>query len=139
RMGWLDMSEMDHTLHRSAYLVVLGANDASPLTPPPSDEPPRNVAEMPAQMPAHAPPPNAARPAGPARAAAASAGASHVQIDIAGIENRIVPLGIPGAEYTSLVPGSAGTFFYLERRPQPSIGPPPQQLWEYVLAAQKPM
>ena len=143
RMGWLDMSEMDHTLHRSAYLVVLGANDASPLTPPPSDEPPRNVAEMPAQMPAaHAAPPNAARAARaapPARPAAAPAGASHVQIDIAGIESRIVPLGIPGAEYTSLVAGSAGTFFYLERRPQPSIGRPPQQLWEYVLAAQKPM
>lgn len=138
KAGWLDMSEFDRPVHRSAYLVVLGANDPSPLTTPPSDEPPRNVAE--AQAPpaaARSTPPNAAHAAAPAKAAPA-AGAPHVVVDIAGIERRIIPLGVPGADYASLLAGSAGTFFYLERRPQPSIGRPPQQLWEYELASQKP-
>ena len=138
RVGWLDMSEFDHSVHRSIYLVVLGASDPSPLIPPASDEPPRNVGEVPAApTTGHPAPPNAAHAAAAARPAAPAA--PHVVVDLAGIDRRTIPLGVPPAEYTSLLAGSAGTFFYLERRPQPSIGRPPQQLWEYVLAAQKPM
>lgn len=137
--GWVDMSAMERPVRRSIYLVMLNAHDPLPLLPTPNDEAARAVAEgetpaAPAGVSAHA----AVRPATAARPVAAAAGAPRVVIDINGIEGRILPLAVPAANYSSLTAGGPGTFFYMELRPQPSIGEPPTRLWQYQLADQKP-
>lgn len=161
RSGWLDMSSMERPVRQSVYLVVLGAHDASPLLPSANDEAARAVGESdttaaPAPGPAAAQAPArggrggpGARPGGAgarggqfgARGAFGGRGAApavHVAVDFDGIEQRIVPLEIPPADYRSLVAGRPGSFFYLEQRSQPTIGEPPTRLWEYQLADEKP-
>lgn len=126
--GWLDMSAMERPVRRSIYLVVLGAHEPSPLLPPSSDEPARAVG---ADTTAAAQRPNPRVPPAARQAAGAPA---RVVVDLEGIQERIVPLAVPAANYASLAAGSPGTFFYLERRPQPSLGRPPTQLWQFQLA-----
>jgi len=137
RSGWVDMSAMERPVRRSIYLAVLGAHDKSPLLPESTDEAKRGVAagDSTAAQP-HETRPASARPSAPARPAAAAT-AGRVTIDLDGIEQRIIPLAVPAADYSSLIAGNAGTFFFLERRPQPSLGEPPTQLWQYQLAERK--
>ena len=147
KSGWVDMSAMERPVRRSIYLAVLSAHDQSPLLPESNDEAKRDVSAGDTTAPRpFATRPAPARPSAEARRAAARSGAAappaaagaRVAVDLDGIEQRIIPLGVPAADYTSLIAGSAGTIFYLERRPQPSLGEPPTQLWQYSLAERKP-
>jgi tricorn protease len=103
RTGWLEMSAIDRPSRRSAYLVVLSADDPSPLLPESSEEPGAAVPPPPVKpradtgMRVETPPPSGG-----------------VRIDENGIRQRILPLGIPAGDFSDLAPGAAGSFFYTE-------------------------
>ena len=98
--GWLEMSSIDRPVRRSIYLVVLNANEPSPLLPETGDEPP-----APPQPPAQAPP---AQPAPPTPRAVT------VRIDPNGIGQRILAINVPVGDYANLAAGAAGSFYYTE-------------------------
>ncbi|HSE23930.1 MAG TPA: PDZ domain-containing protein [Pyrinomonadaceae bacterium] len=93
--GWLEMSSLDRPVRRAIYMVVLGANEPSPLLPETGDEPrPRDESAAPAKPPAPAP--------------------VTVQIDFNGIGQRILSISVPAGDYSNLAAGAAGSFFYTE-------------------------
>lgn len=111
RTGWLEMSSLDRPVTRAIYLVVLSASEPSPLLPETGDEP---------GAPAAAP---AAKPEAPAA----------VQIDLDRIGQRILALNVPAGEYSALMAGAPGTFFYAEpaRAVAGSGAPSPLNLYRY--------
>lgn len=105
--GWLEMSSLDRPARRSAYLVVLSADEPSPLLPESSEEP-------------GAPAPAPARPrADSGVRVEAPAARIVVRIDEQGIRQRILPIGIPAGDFSNLTAGAAGTFFYTEPETRP--------------------
>ena len=97
RTGWLEMSSTDRPITRAIYVTVLSASEPSPLLPETGDE-------------AAAPPGGAGKPPADPKGQNAPA----VRVDVQGIGQRILALGVPAADYSSLAAGSAGTLFYLE-------------------------
>lgn len=93
--GWLEMSSLDRPVRRAIYLVVLNANEPSPLLPETGDEPKPPGADAPQPK----PDPNA-KPA--------------VLIDLNGISQRVLAVNIPAGDYNNLTAGAAGTFYYTE-------------------------
>jgi tricorn protease len=103
RTGWLEMSSLDRPARRSPYLVVLSADDPSPLLPESSEEP------------GAATPPPAVKPRADTGVRVDTPPPSGVvRIDENGIRQRILPLGIPAGDFSDLAPGAAGSFFYTE-------------------------
>lgn len=94
RTGWLEMSSLDRPVRRAIYLAVLRASEPSPLLPEAGDEP--GIA------------------AAPASRAKADTAPVIVGVDVAGIGQRIIALGVPAGDYAELAAGAAGTVFYLE-------------------------
>ncbi len=92
RISWLEMSSVDRPATRAVYLAVLTAGEPSPLLPETGDEPVR-AAGGEGGKPAPPPP---------------------VRVDIKGIDQRILALGVPAGDYASLAAGPAGSVFYLE-------------------------
>jgi tricorn protease len=101
--GWLEMSSTDRPVRRAVYLAVLSAGEPSPLLPETGDEPGPGAGEG----------PKAGGGAGGA-GGAKSAGVDSVRLDVTGIGQRILSLGMPSADYENLEAGPAGTFFYTE-------------------------
>ena len=91
RISWLEMSSVDRPVTRAVYLAVLSASEPSPLLPETGDEPVRGAGD--GGKPAPPPP---------------------VRVDIKGIDQRILALGVPAGDYASLTAGPAGSVFYLE-------------------------
>jgi tricorn protease len=91
--SWLEMSSIDRPVRRAIYLVVLNANEPSPLLPETGDEP------KPPNPDAPKPDPNA-KPS--------------VRIDLNGISQRVLAVNIPAGDYNNLNAGAAGTFYYTE-------------------------
>ena len=110
--GWLEMSSLDRPVRRAIYLVVLSANEPSPLLPETGDEP--KAAEP--STPQPKPDPNA-KPT--------------VRIDPNAISQRILAVNIPVGDYSNLSAGAAGTFFYTE--PLPGGAPGQLRLQRYQL------
>ena len=108
--GWLEMSSLDRPVRRAIYLVVLNANEPSPLLPETGDEP------KPPSPDAPKPDPNA-KPA--------------VRIDLNGISQRVLAVNIPPGDYSNLTAGAAGTFYYTE--PLPGGAPGALRLQRYQL------
>jgi tricorn protease len=104
RTGWLEMSSLDRPARRSAYLVVLSADEPSPLLPESSEEP-----GVPPPTPAPAKPrvDSGVRVEKPAARIV-------VRIDEHGIRQRILTIGIPPGDFSDLTAGAAGSFFYTE-------------------------
>ena len=122
--GWLEMSSIDRPVRRAIYLVVLNANEPSPLLPETGDEPPAPPQPRPDAPPAPAP----ATPPAPKPV--------NVRIDVNGIGQRILAINVPVGDYSNLAAGAAGSFYYTE----PIIttgagGPPPLRLQRYELRA----
>ncbi len=110
--GWLEMSSLDRPVRRAIYLVVLNANEPSPLLPETGDEPKPPSADAPQPK----PDPNA-KPA--------------VRIDLSGISQRILAVNIPPGDYNNLSAGAAGMFYYTE--PLPGGSPGSLRLQRYQL------
>src|SRR4029079_3760998 len=91
--SWLEMSSLARPVRRAIYLVVLNANEPSPLLPETGDEP------KPPSPDAPKPDPNA-KPV--------------VRIDVNGISQRVLAVNIPPGDYNNLNAGAAGTFYYTE-------------------------
>ena len=79
RISWLEMSSVDRPATRAVYLAVLSASEPSPLLPETGDEPVRGAGD--GGKPAPPPP---------------------VRVDIKGIDQRILALGVPAGDYASL-------------------------------------
>lgn len=103
RTGWLEMSSLDRPARRSAYLVVLSADEPSPLLPESSEEPGAPPAPAPARPRAD----SGVRVETPAARVV-------VRIDEQGIRQRILTIGIPAGDFSNLTAGAAGSFFYTE-------------------------
>jgi tricorn protease len=109
RTGWVEMSAVDRPVRRSIYLAVLNAAEPSPFLPESGDEPVTSAAAR-------------ARPD------------TTVRVDVAGLNQRILTLDVPAADYSSLTAGPAGSVFYMEPavdangRPVPAL-----RLQRYVL------
>ena len=108
--GWLEMSSLDRPVRRAIYLVVLSADEPSPLLPETGDEP------KPPETPQPKPDPNA-KPS--------------VRIDLNGISQRVLAINVPAGDYNNLNAGAAGTFFYTE--PFPGGSPGTLRLQRYQL------
>ncbi|MEO5817027.1 MAG: PDZ domain-containing protein [Gemmatimonadaceae bacterium] len=91
RTGWVEMSQVDRPVRRAIYLAVLGANEPSPLLPESGDE-----------------------PAAVATPKARPDSVTVVRFDAAGIGQRILSLPVAAGDFSTLVAGPAGSFFYSE-------------------------
>ncbi|HKY27356.1 MAG TPA: PDZ domain-containing protein, partial [Pyrinomonadaceae bacterium] len=127
--GWLEMSSLDRPVRRAIYLAVLSASEPSPLLPETGDEPtpaPRETPraeQTPQQTPAPPPQPVPAAPK-----------AATTRIDVNGIGQRILAVNVPAGEYSNLVAGATGSFYYTE--PIVTTGgsaPPSLRLQRYQL------
>lgn len=96
--GWLDMSSLGRASDGAVYAAVLKKDGAAP-TAPQSDE--ESAA---ADKPAKAEDAKAGKDG-----KAAAAGPKPVQIDFAGLDQRIVALDLPVAHYVGLLAAEAGT------------------------------
>ena len=101
RTGWLEMSSVDRPSRRAIYLAVLPASEPSPLLPESGDEPSMATATV----------------ALASKPRAADTTSSQVRIDLDGIAQRILPLGLPAGELSDLSAGPAGTFLFLDAMP----------------------
>ena len=109
--GWLDMSSYDRPATRAIYLAVLAKGEPSPLLPERGDEP-LSADSMAAARPEAGERAQSGGATG--RVPGAPARPVRVAIDFDGIENRIVPLGVPERDYRGLTAGPEGKVFYLE-------------------------
>jgi tricorn protease len=91
--GWANTSSIGTDARYSPYLMVLQANDTTPFLPQ-SDEEVK---------------PDTSKAKGKPDTASVS-----VRIDLDGIDRRILPLPGPGADYSSVTAGPAGTVFLAE-------------------------
>ncbi|HEX3227638.1 MAG TPA: PDZ domain-containing protein, partial [Pyrinomonadaceae bacterium] len=103
--GWLEMSSIDRPVRRAIYLAVLGASEPSPLLPETGDEPPKPPA------PPEGAPPQPQPQTSPPTAAPRT---PNIRIDFDQIGQRIISVNIPPGDYSNLVAGAAGSFFYTE-------------------------
>jgi tricorn protease len=145
--GWLDLSSTNRPVTRSAYLMVLRKDQASPLAPESDEEKAagddsKADAEKAAkagddkgdQEPAN---PEEKAKAQDAKAARSKGEAANVRIDAENISQRILALPIPPRNYGQLVAGKAGTIFLVEEPNR--IGPDQQStLWRFDLTSRKP-
>ena len=96
---WLDMSRNERPIERGLYLVVLAANEPSPLLPRTGDEVPPDSAGQPSRT----------GSTGPAK--------GPIRVDLPGIDQRVVPVDLPLRDYIALGAAAPGAVFYLERIP----------------------
>lgn len=148
--GWLEMSSMERPVTRSIYLAVLEADEPSPLRPATGDEPGAapgaeavggsggvgaSAAAVASDRPGAGSPARAG--AGAAGGTAIAAGSPDttvpVQIDLEGLEERILAPDVPAGDYRDLEAGPPGSIFYTEAAGT-SPGPAPRTLRRYRLA-----
>jgi tricorn protease len=105
--GWLDMSSFNRPVTRSVYLIVLRKDQPSPLAPESDDEKESDPAKI--DKPEAGKEPKKDKPAEPVS----------VRIDLEDIDQRILALPIPAANYTRLTAGKSGILFLMESLPVP--------------------
>lgn len=122
--GWLDMSSFEHAVLRHIYVAVLNQADPSPLAAQSDEEaapdaPPDEAAPDTADKDhpdqdhqEEAAPPSAKK----------EAKAMAVQIDLPGLDQRILALPLPPRDYRNLQ-AIDGKLFYLETRPNQAATP----------------
>jgi tricorn protease len=148
--GWLDLSSTNRPVTRSAYLIVLRKDAASPLAPESDEEKGTAEESKPgADKSAEARPEGDQEPMNPeekAKAAdakpakAAKAEPVTVKIDTENISQRILALPIPPRNYGTLLAGKSGTIFLLEEPATPRFAPgePQTTIWRFDLTSRKP-
>jgi tricorn protease len=123
--GWLDMSSIDHTVMRNVYVVVLAKDLPSPFAPLSDEEGAATEPEAANDAAGAVRPPEHStsnRRSAPSTATESSSPAPKVVIDLDGIDQRILAVPVPAADYNDLEPGAAGTLFLAAH--QPSTNPP---------------
>jgi len=116
--GWLDMSSYERPFTRGVYLVVLGAEDESPLLPESDEELEENGKEE-----------NENKDSDKKKQVTEEQGEEKgdkdkekkkdvsVRIDLEGIDQRILAVDIPLRNYSQLKTSTEGVFFYAESIP----------------------
>jgi len=123
--GWLEMSSIDRPVRRAIYLAVLNASEPSPLLPETGDEPKPTPPPEPRPEPVQQPAP-ATVPVGPRTV--------NVRIDFDRIGQRILAVSIPAGDYSNLIAGAAGSFYYTEPIITTAVTPlPPLRLQRYQI------
>jgi tricorn protease len=111
--GWLDMTSYERPLTRGIYLTVLSSEESSPLLPE-SDEEEVKKEEKGEQKEKEKPKPKAKEKK--------EAEEKKTRIDLKGIDQRILALNVPLRNYSMLMAGDEGVFFYQESIPnQPAL------------------
>ena len=93
--GWLDMSSYGRPVERGLYMAVLDADQPSPLLPESDEEPVEEDEEQ-------------------DETAAAEEDGADVQIDLDGLDQRILSLDVPVDTYNGLYAATEGTLFFGE-------------------------
>ncbi len=149
--GWLDMSSMGRAVDGAVYVMVLRKDTPSPVAPESDEE---NAADAPPPGPVTAgkktvPKPDdaasAAAPADAASAAKPAKPAARVTIDFEDLDQRILALPIPRANFVGLETGKDGVVYTLTTQPaltdedildSGELGPP-QTLFRFDLKDRK--
>ncbi|MFY0593019.1 S41 family peptidase [Roseivirga sp.] len=105
--GWLDMSSFNMPVTRVPYLIVLSENGKSPFLPKSDEEETKDKENKKTDQ-------------------------VVVNIDVDGIQNRIIPIRVPARNYTQMMPAQKGQFFYTEA--VPNVG---TKLWRYSISESK--
>ena len=101
--GWLDMSSYERSVERALYLAVLDDETPSPLLPESDEEP---VDEEDGEDGEDA-----------AEDEASDEEASRVEIDVEGLDQRILALDVPVRTYAGLMVATEGVLFFGEQIP----------------------
>ncbi|HLJ27466.1 MAG TPA: PDZ domain-containing protein [Candidatus Angelobacter sp.] len=145
--GWLDLSSINRPVTRSAYLIVLRKDQASPLAPQSDEEKSADESKADSDKSASAKQEDKdeepANPEDKAKAQDAKAARSvraeavNVRIDAENIDQRILALPIPPRNYSRLAAGRPGVIFLVESPLRP--GPDEQSsVWRFDLTSRKP-
>jgi tricorn protease len=102
-VGWLDLSSAERPVRRSLYVAVLKKDAPSPLAPESDEEEPQPGNDDEEEGEEAAPP--------------------VVVIDFEGIDQRILALPVPAANYAGMQTGKTGELFLLEQ----ALIPPPDE------------
>ncbi len=94
--SWLDMSSYGNEINRSLYVMVLSKKDPSPFLPKSDEEETKSE------------PKSDVKPEAPKDAGVV------VNVDLDGIQQRIIAVNVPSRVYTGLVAGPKDYVFYLE-------------------------
>lgn len=105
--GWLDMSSYERPVTSSLYVAVLSKTDPSPLAPESDEEPAQEGGTE------------------DKKDADESKEPVQVQVDLGGLDQRILALPVPARDYCSLRAGQ-GKLFYLEAIPHQFGSPTPR-------------
>jgi len=88
--GWLDMSSYNVPVTRTPYMAILSKDGNNPFLPKSDDEDQESAESDKAN------------------------GNNEVVIDIENLERRIVAIDVPARNYTQMMPGPKGSFFFTE-------------------------
>ncbi len=106
--GWLDMTSYDRPVTRSVYLAVLAKDTPSPLAAESDEE--KDTSTVSAKP--------SDKEKKDTKAKKDSSATKDIKVDFDGIDQRIITVEkISPRDYTSLVAGTEGTFFYAEDVP----------------------
>ena len=119
--GWLDMTSYERPFTRGIYLMVLSAEEPSPLLPESDEEEVKKEEEKKPEKKKES------------EEDKAKDKEKTVRIDIKGLDQRILALNIPLRSFSQLEAGSEGIFFYAETIPNT----PGVALHRYELKAKK--
>ncbi|HSR68385.1 MAG TPA: PDZ domain-containing protein [Acidobacteriota bacterium] len=140
-LGWGEMSSLSRPVTRSIYVMVLRADDPSPLAPESDEEAVAEAEgdedeEMEEDMSEEGEPMQEEEP----EASAEEEDEKSVRIDFEGLDQRILDLPIPNRNITDLQAGAAGQIFYTvgpDVTPTP-FGGGPQTIYRFDLESRKP-
>jgi tricorn protease len=128
--NWFDLSTVDMRMSNSIYLTVLSKDSINPLakesdeekvTPPTEPQKPEQKEKKSAKE----------KPKEPTDETPT------VNIDIEGIQNRILALPLPPGQYVNLQAGNEGEIYYMEGTPGPGGFSPPYKLHKFTLKTRK--
>jgi len=127
--GWLDMSSIERPLRRSVYFMVLKKGEPSPLLPESDEEKIEKKEEAKLASKSE----KNSDKSKEKKTEATEKSAVHVQIDLDGLNQRILSLSLPAREYSSLKAGGEGEIFLAEVVPNQEG----QTLHKYTLKDRK--
>ena len=143
----LDMTSDLYNVTSNIYAAVLAADQASPIAPELDDEKAATESKPDAKKDADSKPgedadlKDSAKPsdekANPDAAKAPPKPVKPIKVDITGIENRIVALPLPAADYVRLAAGKKGSLYFLQNTDPVGSSPGAPTLSRWILEDRK--